>query len=113
MVTSQSPPPPLSELVPSKQGDFVLLHDDPGMDVYNLSFDELQKKIVQTYRKHFPDDHRSPAFMKERVIVSSVRKHPVALVDTTLAYVGDTSSNVKFLLSKNEKIEKNLQDARQ
>ena len=39
------------------------------MDVYNLSFDELQKKIVQARRKKFLDDHASPAFMRERVIV--------------------------------------------
>jgi len=46
-VGPQSPPPPVSELVLSDQGEVILLDDDPVMDVYNLSFDELQQKIVQ------------------------------------------------------------------
>ena len=40
-VTSQSPPPRVSELFTSEQGEVVLLDDDPVMDVYNLSFEEL------------------------------------------------------------------------
>ena len=46
-VTPQSLPPPESQPVPSEQGDFFLLDDDPVMDVYNLSFDELQQRIIQ------------------------------------------------------------------
>jgi len=107
-VTSQSPPPPVSVLVPSKQGEVVLLGDDLVMDVYNLSFDELKKKIVQVWRKKFLDDHVPRVFMKERMIVSDVRKHPFALTDATLAYARATSSNIKFLLPKNEQMENNL-----
>lgn len=44
----------------------------------------------------------SLAFMKEMVIMSDVRKLPVAMVDATLDYVGAMSSNVKFLLANNE-----------
>jgi len=61
------------------------------MDMYNISIDKLQKKIVQGQRNHFPYDHALSAFMKERVIVSNTRKHPAVLVDVTLAYGGETS----------------------
>jgi len=40
-VAPQSPPPPVLASVLSEQGEVVLLDDDPVMDVYNLSFDEL------------------------------------------------------------------------
>jgi len=68
-VAPQSPPPLVSERVPSEQGEVFLLDDDPVMDVYNLSFDVLHQKIIYVWRKNFPDDHTSPAFIKERVIV--------------------------------------------
>lgn len=82
------------------------------MDVDNLSFDELQKKIVLVRRKKFPDDHTSLTFIKERLIVSDTRKHPTALVEANLAYAGAIRSNVKYLTIKNKQLEKNLQGVR-
>lgn len=108
-VTSQSPPAPVLELVLSKQGEVFLLDDDLVMDVYNLSFDGLQKNIVQAQRNNVSYDHTSFAFVKERVIVSDVRKNSVTMVDATLAYVGATHSNVKFMLAKNEQMAEKLQ----
>lgn len=96
------------EQVSSKKWDVFLLDDDPVMDVYNLSFDELQRKIVQMWSNHFPANHMSPAFIKERVIVSDVRKHPTSMADATFSYAGATSSNVKFVLVENEQMTKNL-----
>lgn len=61
----------------------------------------------------FINVHVSLAFMKERVIVSYVRNHPVVVVDSNLAYAGITSSNSKFLLDENEKMARNLQEAKQ
>lgn len=58
------------------------------------------------------DDQATPAFMKERVIVSDVRKHPVVTVDATKAYAEATSSNVKLLLVENDQREKELQVAK-
>jgi len=98
-VTSQSPPPLVSEPVSSEKVEVVLLHDDLIVDVYNLSFDELQKRIVQVRRKHFLNDQASPAFLKERVIVSNIKKHMASLADATLAYGREMSSKVKFLLA--------------
>ena len=46
-VKYQSPPTLVSKPVPSEQGQVVLFDDDSVMDVYNISFDELQKKIIQ------------------------------------------------------------------
>lgn len=83
------------------------------MDLYNLSFYELGKNIVQAQRKHFLDDHISLEFMKEMVIVSNTRKHLATFPDAILAYTGVTTSNVKFLLAKDEQLENNLQPTRQ
>ena len=63
-VIPQSPLAPIIVLAPRKQGDVVLLDDDPIMDVYNLSFNEFQKMIVHARMKHFVDVHASPAFIK-------------------------------------------------
>lgn len=112
-IICQSPPPPVSEPILSKQGDIVLLDDDLVMDVYNLAFDELQKRIVQAWRNHFPNDHASSTFIKGRVIVSDIRKHPVSLSESSLAYARPTCSNVKSLIAKNEKMAKNLQVVKQ
>ena len=56
-VTIQSPPPPPIDPSLSKEGDVVPFDDDPMMDVYNLSFDEFQKRIVQEWINIFPYDH--------------------------------------------------------
>ena len=58
------------------------------------------------------NDHTSPTFIKERVIVLDTRKHPTTLTKAILAYAGATSSNVKFLLVENQQMEKNLQVVR-
>ena len=50
--------------------------------------------------------------MKERVIVSDVRRHPTAMADETKAYVEATSSNVNLLLVENDKMANELQAAR-
>jgi len=41
--------------------------------------------------------------------VPDTRKHPTALDETTLAYVGARSSNAKYLLAENEQMTKLLQ----
>ena len=111
-VAPQCLSPPEIKVLPSEQGEVVLLDDDPVMDVYNISFDELQQNSVEAQRKHFRDDHTSPEFMKERVIVSDVRKRPSTMTNATMAYARATSSNVKFLLAENKQMAKNLQATR-
>jgi len=88
-VIPQSPPPLAVEPALSKQGNVVLLDDYFVMDMYNISFDEFQKRIVQAWRNHFLDDQVSPTFIRERVIVSGTRKHPTAIVESSLAYAGE------------------------
>jgi len=79
------------------------------MDVYNLSFVEFQKRIVEAQRKKFLDDHASSAFIEERVIVSNTRKHPTSIAEASLAYAGETSSNVQYLTTEKEQLENNSQ----
>ena len=45
--TVQSLPPPVVEPTPSEERYVVPLDDDPIMEVYNLSFNELWKRIAQ------------------------------------------------------------------
>ena len=47
------------------------------------------------------------------MIVSDVRKHPVALADATRVYVEATSSSVHFLIAENEQMNKELQMTKQ
>lgn len=70
--------------------------------MHNISFDESQHRLVQSFRVSTPDDHTSPAKFEERVIVYDVRKHPAALADATKAYAGATNSSVCFLIAENE-----------
>lgn len=112
-VTVQSPSPPAAELTLSKEGDVVLLDDDPTMDLYNLSYDEFQKRIVQARRKHFPDDHASLAFTRERVIVAGTSKNPNAIAEANSAFAGATRSNSHYLMAKNKQLAQNLQGAQQ
>ena len=74
--TVQIPPPSVAEQAPSEEVEVVPLDDDLFMDVYNLSFDELQNKFVQARRNHFPDDHASLEFMRERVIMANTSRNP-------------------------------------
>lgn len=72
----------------------------------------MKQRIVQAWINHFSDDHTSPVHMKERVIVSDVRKHLASMANANKAYVEAMSSNVKFLLVGNDKMEKDIQVAR-
>lgn len=45
--------------------------------------------------------------------MSDVHKHPSALVDATKTYFEPTSSSVRFLIVENERMAKELQEAKQ
>lgn len=112
-VIIQSPTPPVADSAPGEEGEFVSLDENLVMDTYNLSYDELQKKIVQACKKNFPDDLASPAFIRESVIVTNTRKNPNAIVITNLAFIGAEKSNIEYLMAKNKKLAKKLQATRQ
>ena len=84
------------EPVSSEQEEVVLLDDDLVMDVYNLSFYELQKKILQVWRNKFLNDHTSLTFIRERLIVVETKKNPNSIDEAKLAFV------------ENEKLAQNL-----
>lgn len=112
-VTPQASPTPIAEQVLSEKGDIILLGDHLGTKMYNITFDESQYKFVQACRAHTPDEHASPAYLEERVIVSDVQKHPVASVDATNAYAKSTNSCVRLLIAENECMAKELQATKQ
>lgn len=45
--------------------------------------------------------------------MSDVRKHPATLTDATKAYAEAASMSVRFLIAKNERMDKELQAAKQ
>ena len=74
--------------------------------MYNLSFDESQRRIVQAQRNHFVDDHTSLAHTEERVIILDVRRHPASMAKASKAYAKATSSIIKFLIAENDQMVK-------
>lgn len=52
-VTLESPPPRTTESTPSVKGEVIPLDDDPIIDMYNISYYELEKNIVQALRNIF------------------------------------------------------------
>lgn len=52
-VTLQSSPPLTTEKAPSEGEEDFPLDDGVVMDMYNITYDELQKKIVQVRKKYF------------------------------------------------------------
>jgi len=103
-VTIQSPPPPATEPTSIEEGDVVPLDDDLVMDVYNMSFAEFQKMIIQARKKNFLDDHSSLEFVRERVIVEDTKKHPNSIIEAKLAFSGATISSIQYLMPKNEQL---------
>ena len=100
------------EQVPSNQGDTEILGDQTEGEIHNISFDESQHRVVQSRRVSTSDDHTSPTQVEERVIVSDMHRHLVALADATRVYVEATSSSVHFLIAENERMAKELQTAK-
>lgn len=58
------------------------------MDISSLNFDELQKKIMQARKKHFPDDPTHLAFFNEKVILMDIGNNPKVISTTKLHSVG-------------------------
>ena len=72
------------------------------METYNLTYDKLQKKIVEATNKHFLDDLTSPAFIGERVTVTHTKRNLGAISATKLAFAGATKSNMDYLMVENK-----------
>ena len=78
------------------------------MDMYNLTYDELQKNIVQVRKKHFLDDLTSPALIRERGMWQTPEKNISVIAIANLAFVGGLNSNKKYLMVENKKFANNL-----
>lgn len=81
--------------------------------MHNISFDKSKHKVFLLRRVPTPNVHLSLAQFEERVIVSDVRKNPTTLVDATKAYANATSLSVRFFITENELVDKELQVAKQ
>ena len=97
----------------SDQGDSKILGDNPEEEMHKIWFDESQHRVVKSHRVSTLDVHTSPAKFAEWLIVSDMRKHPIALADATRAYAKATSSSVHFLIAENRLMAKELQTTKQ
>lgn len=71
------------------------------MDICSLTFDELQRKIVQARKKHFSNDLTHPTFINtEKVNVVETRKNPESIATTNLAFARDSKANTKYLMAE-------------
>lgn len=112
-VIIQSPPPLAAEPASSEEGAIIPLDDDMVMDLYNLSYNEFQNKIVQARRKNFFYNHTSLTFIKERVIVADIRKNLNAIFKPNLAFAGAAISNTLYLMVENKQLAQYLHAAMQ
>lgn len=55
------------------------------------------------------EDHASPTFTRERVIVVDTSKNPNVIIEANLAIGGATRLNTQYLMAKNKKLEQNLE----
>lgn len=99
---------PEVEQVPCNHGDTEILGDNPKEQMHNISFDESHHRVVQSCRVFSLDDNTSPTDFEERVIISDMHKHLLALDDATRAYAKATSSSFCFLIAENERMDKEL-----
>lgn len=112
LVTIQSPHPP-TEQAPREEEEIIPLDDDPVMDMYELNYDEIQKKIVEATLFFFSSYNLvSHASIKKRVIGTNTKRNPGAIFIAKLAFASATKSNIDYLVSENKQLEKKLQDAR-
>ena len=76
--------------------------------MHNITFDESHHRVVQSHRVPNMEDCTYPTKVEERVNVTNVHKHPVALADATIVYAKAASSSVHFLIAENEQMAKEL-----
>lgn len=72
------------------------------MDMHNLTYDKLQKNIVQAKKKHFPNNLASLVFIRERVIVTETRRNPGTITAAKMAFAGASTSNTEYLMANNK-----------
>lgn len=110
-ITTQPPSPPTEGQHLGEEEETFTLDEGLVMDIYSLTYNELQKKIVQESKKHFPNDLTHLAFIKEKVIMMNTKNNSEAIAATNLAFTRASKSNTLFN-GQEKKMEKNLQVAR-
>lgn len=75
-ITIQSPPPQTTNQALNEEEEIVPLDDGPIMDMYIVTYDEIQKNILQERKKQFLYKLMYPTFIRERVIVTDTKRNP-------------------------------------
>lgn len=68
-ITSQSPPPHTEGKYPIYEEEISPLDEGMVMEIFSLTYDEIQKKTIKATKKHFSDNLTHPSFIKENLIV--------------------------------------------
>lgn len=97
-----------NEQVLDDQGGTEILGGQPEVEIHNISIDESHQRVVKSQRVPTLEYQTSPMQFEEKVIMTDVHKHPTALADETRVYAKATSSSVCFLITDNERMEKEL-----
>ena len=85
-VSIQYPHPPAVEQALSEEEEIIPLDGGLVMDMYNLTYDEIHKNIVQARKKIFLYDLAYPAFIRERVIVTYTRRNMNVIATANLSF---------------------------
>ena len=104
---------PDDEKISNHQGGTKILGGKLEAEMHNISFDESHHRVVQSQRVPTLEEKTSLVQFEEKVIVTAVHKHPVALANATRVYAKATSSSVHFLIAENERMKKELQMTKQ
>lgn len=111
-IISQSPPPLAKGKALDDEEEIAPLDEGLVMDIFSVTFDELQKKILQERNKKFPGDLTHHDFIKEKVIIMDTKKNHEVIVATNIAFVGASKPNIEYLMVENRQMENNLEVTR-
>lgn len=97
-----SKPPLTSDHLSFSEMGIVLPLDDKFIDVSNLIFSQMKKKIVYERRRYFPNDPAHPiSISREKLMASSTKRNSRAIMETNLAFETVAQDNKKYLLNAN------------
>lgn len=109
----QATPSLVAESTLGDEGKVIPFDDDQVIGMYNLSYNEIQKKIVQARQNHFVYDLKSFSFMREKVNVTDIIKNPNVIAATNLAFTVATKLNTDFFMAENKELEKKIHTSMQ
>lgn len=105
----QSGPPLIGGHLPFNAMGFFPLPDDRVMDISNFTFDQLKKSTLQERQRYFPNNPVHPISINtKKVRTSNTKRNPQAVIAANVAFPTSTQDNTKYVMSRNEQLQKDL-----